>query len=110
MRLLSIALLTALAFPLAAIAQTVKQVEVTNLPAVQDVDGTVEVTNDAANPVPVAVTNLPAVQDVNIFTICLQLPDYSHDSTEAAGITVLNRTDTIGVVQVYEGQTRCFLS
>jgi hypothetical protein len=54
MRRLSITLLTALAFPLAALAQSVKQVEVTNLPAVQDVTGAVE------------VTNLPDVQDVNI--------------------------------------------
>jgi hypothetical protein len=63
MRLFSAALLTALFVPLAAFAQSTKQVEVINLPAVQDVTGTVEVTNDAANPVEiageVAVTNLP---------------------------------------------------
>ena len=63
MRPFSVALLTALAFPLAALANPIKQVEVTNLPAVQEVTGTVEVTNDVANPVEitgeVAVTNLP---------------------------------------------------
>ena len=63
MRLLSVALLTALFVPLAAFAQPVRQVEVTNLPAVQEVTGAVEVTNDTANPVEVAgevaVTNLP---------------------------------------------------
>jgi hypothetical protein len=62
MRLFSVALLTALFVPPAAFAQPVKQVEVTNLPAVQQVTGTVEVTNDVANPVEiigeVSVTNL----------------------------------------------------
>jgi hypothetical protein len=52
--------LTALVVPLVAFAQSTKQVEVINLPAVQDVTGTVEVTNDAASPVPVEVTNQPA--------------------------------------------------
>ena len=78
MRLFSVGLLTALFVPLAGLAGTAKQVEVTNLPAVQevtgavevinlpelqDVTGTVEVTNDPANPVEVvgevAVTNFP---------------------------------------------------
>ena len=63
MRLISVGLLTALFVPLAALAQTVKQVEVTNLPAVQEVTGSVEVTNGLANPVEVTgdvtVTNLP---------------------------------------------------
>jgi len=63
-RLFSAALLTALVVPFAVFAQSIKQVEVINLPAVQDVTGTVEVTNDASNPVKVVgeveVTNLPA--------------------------------------------------
>ena len=45
MCLFSVAFLTALVVPLAAFAQSIKQVEVINLPAVQDVSGTVEVTN-----------------------------------------------------------------
>ncbi len=63
MRLPSVALLIALVVPLSATAQPVKQVEVTNFPAVQAVTGTVEVSNDAANPGrvsgEVSVTNLP---------------------------------------------------
>ena len=46
--------LAVLLVPTVAFSQNVKQVEVTNLPAVQDVTGTVEVTN---TPVPVEVTN-----------------------------------------------------
>ena len=52
MRLFSLGLLTALCVPFAALAQPVKQVEVTNLPAVQEVAGGVE------------VVNLPEVQEV----------------------------------------------
>ncbi len=63
MRLFSLGLLTVLFVPFAAYAQAAKQVEVTNLPAVQEVTGSVEVTNDTANPVEVtgnvAVTNCP---------------------------------------------------
>ncbi|GAG53354.1 unnamed protein product, partial [marine sediment metagenome] len=54
MRLFIVALLTVLFVPVAAFAPPVKQVEVTNLPAVQEVTGAVE------------VTNLPSVQDVNV--------------------------------------------
>jgi hypothetical protein len=68
MRLFSSALLIAALVPLAALAQSTKQVEVTNLPAVQDVTGTVEVTNDAANPVEIVgeveITNLPGSKRV----------------------------------------------
>ena len=60
MRLFSLGLLTALFVPLAAYAQAPKQVEVTNLPAVQEVTGTVEVTNDAANPVEVTGDRNPS--------------------------------------------------
>jgi len=64
MRLPSVALLIALVVPLSATAQPTKQVEVTNFPDPQTVTGTVEVTNDATNPVVVVgeveVTNLPA--------------------------------------------------
>ena len=63
MRLFTIGLLIVLFVPLAAYAQAAKQVEVTNLPAVQEVTGAVEVTNDTANPVEVTgdvtVANLP---------------------------------------------------
>lgn len=73
MRLFSIALLIAALVPLAAQAQSIKQVEVINLPAVQDVTGTVEVTNDAANPVEIAgeveVTNLPAASGAARFQL-----------------------------------------
>ena len=54
MRLLLVALAAVVTFPVIATAQTSKQVEVINFPNPQNVAGSVE------------VTNLPAVQDVNI--------------------------------------------
>jgi hypothetical protein len=68
MRLAALALvtLTALAFQNHAAAEPpTRQVEVTNFPDPQHVVGAVEVTNLPATQ-DVAVTNLPAVQDVNV--------------------------------------------
>jgi hypothetical protein len=63
MRVISLAVgVGALLVGAAAGAQTVKQVEVTNLPATQNVDGAVE------------VTNLPAVQDVSVVGGCPASP------------------------------------
>ena len=76
MRLFSVALLTALVVPLAAFAQPVKQVEVTNLPDPQNVTGTVE------------VTNLPDVQDVNIV-------DGAASSCEVKRIQLVGFTSTL---------------
>jgi hypothetical protein len=63
--LLRFALFFALLVPIAAHADPpVKEVEVVNFPAVQEVSGAVEVTNDDTNPVEIVgeveVTNLPA--------------------------------------------------